>query len=142
MSHEELIGGDVVLIELGADIGLRKASPDLVPVPGIGDVVPQPRREPFQTVLFEGAAGDDVAAVGTSDDEGEDKENQEEADEDRHTEEVECQKAFSVPVSADETGEGDEQDENAEKGHRPPKEVDALVVRLRRQPDPGADYRN
>lgn len=105
-------------------------------------MVPQPRGEPFQPVLFVAAAGDDVAAVGSSDDEGEDKENQEEDDEERHTEEVERQKALLVPVSADEASEGDEQDKNAEKGHRPAEKVDALVVRLRRQPDPGADYGN
>lgn len=32
MCHEELICGNIVLAELGADIGLREASPDLVPV--------------------------------------------------------------------------------------------------------------
>lgn len=142
VSHEELIGGDIVLAELGADIGLSEASPDLVPVSGIGDVVPQPRREPFQPVLLVGAAGDDVAAVGMTDDEGEDEEDEEEADEEPHTEEVEGQKALLVPVSADESGEGDEQDEDAEEGHRPAEEVDALVVRLGRQPDPGGDYGN
>lgn len=138
VSHEELIGSEVVLTELGADIGLSKARLDLVPVSGTGDVVPQPRREPFQPVLLVDTARDGIAAVGTSDDEGEDEEDEEEANEERHTKEVEGEKPLLVPVGADEAGEGDEQDEDAEEGDRPAEEVDALVVRLGRQPDPGA----
>lgn len=142
MGGEELIGGDVILIEFGADVGVGQTGANLGPILGAGDLVTEPVGEAVEAVLAVVATGDGEAAVAAGDDEGEDEEDEEEGDEDGHAEEVEGEEALLVPVGADEAGEGDEEDEDAEEHHRPPELADALVVRLRRQPDPGRDDRD
>ncbi|GMN53132.1 hypothetical protein TIFTF001_022266 [Ficus carica] len=139
---EELIGGDVILIEFGADVGVGQTGANLGPILGAGDLVTEPVGEAVEAVLAVVATGDGEAAVAAGDDEGEDEEDEEEGDEDGHAEEVEGEEALLVPVGADEAREGDEEDEDAEEHHRPPELADALVVRLRRQPDPGRDDRD
>lgn len=142
VSGEELIGVDVILREASTDIGIGQTGPNLGPILGAGDLVAEPVGEAVEAVLLVVAAGDGVAAVAARDDECEDEEDEEKGDQDGHAEEVERQQPLLVPVRANEAGEGNEEDEEAEDHHRPPERVDALVVRLRRQPDSGRDYRD
>ncbi|PON50445.1 hypothetical protein PanWU01x14_223100 [Parasponia andersonii] len=130
MSGEKLIDGNVILIELGANIGVSQTGPNLGPIGGGGDAVAEPIGEAVEAVLLVVAAGDVVAAVAASDDEGEDEEYEEEGYEEGHTEEVEGEEALLVPVGAHEAGERDEEDEDAQDDDRPAEGVDALVVGL------------
>ena len=139
MGGEELIGGDVILIKFGADVGVGQTGANLGPILGADDPVAEPVGEAVEAILAVVAAGDGEAAVVAGDDEGEDEKDEEEGDEDGHAEEVEGEEALLVPVGADEAGEGDEEDEDADDHHRPPELAYALIVRLRRQPDPGRD---
>lgn len=144
MGLEVLVGGEVGLVagQLLAYVGGAEAGADLVPVVGIGDVVAEPGGEAGEAVLVVGAAGDRVGAVGAGDDEGEDEEDEEEDDEDGHAEEVGGEEALAVPVGTHEAGEGDEEDEDPQDNDRPPRQPDALVVLLGRQPDPRSDDRH
>lgn len=108
MSREELISGDVIEVKLWTNVRLSQTGPNLIPVPGVGDVVSEPRWEAVEPVLLVASAGDGVASVGARDDEGEDEEDEEEADEDGHATEVEGEEARAVPVGADEARQGNE----------------------------------
>ncbi|KAF4371459.1 hypothetical protein F8388_001987 [Cannabis sativa] len=140
VSIEELIGGEIILIKFGTDIGISQTRPNFSPIGGAGDSVPEPIGEAVEAVFFVITTGDLVAAVAARDDKGEDEENEEESYEDGHTEEVKGEETLLVPASADEAGEGDEEDEDAEDNHRPPEGVDALVVGLGCKPCTGCDY--
>lgn len=144
MGLEVLVGGEVRLVaaQLLAHVGGAEAGTDLIPVVGFGDVVAEPGGEAGEAVLAVGAAGDGVGAVGAGDDEGEDEEDEEKDDEDGHAEEVGGEEALAVPVGTHEAGEGDEKDEDPQDDDRPPGQPDALVVLLRRQPDPRSDDRH
>lgn len=76
MSSEKLIRGDVILGKLSTNIGIGQTGPNFPPVPGVGDVVPEPGREAVEPILLVPSAGDGVAAVGACDDEGEDEEDE------------------------------------------------------------------
>lgn len=62
--------------------------------------------------------------------------------EDEHGYEVEDQQLRNPPKPSDKTGQRHHQDQNSEDDDRPLQDLDAGVVGLRRQPDPGADHRN
>lgn len=47
-----------------------------------------------------------------------------------------------VPIGANETGKGNEEDEETENDERPARQVEALVVGFCRQPNAGTDYGN
>lgn len=140
MSGEKLIRRDVILGKPTTNVGLRQTGPNLVPVSGVGDVVPEPWREAVEPILPVPSAWDGVPAVRARDHEGEDKDNEEEDNEDGHAEKVQGEEALAVPVGADESGQGDEEDERAEDDHRPPEVVGTLVVGLRGQPDARRNY--
>lgn len=123
-------------------MGFSQTSPNPAPIVVAGDVVPEPGGEAGEAVLAEGGAGDGVRAAVAGDDEGEDEEDEEEDDKDEHGDEVEAEEPLLLPVGADESGEGDEEEGDPDEDERPPEPPDALVVRLRRQPDPGGDDRD
>lgn len=137
-SHEKLISRDIILGKLGADIGLRQTGPNLQPMGGIGDVVLEPVGEAVEAVLPVSPAGNGITAIATSDEESTDEKDEKQGYEDGHTEKIESQKALLVPISTHKAGEGDQQDEDAEQDDGPSEGVDALVVGLRGQPDPGS----
>lgn len=139
MSREELFSGDVILVKVWTNVRLSQTGPNLLPVPGVGDVASEPLWEATELVLLVGSAGDGVGPVRARDDEGEDEEDEEEADEDGHATEVEGEEALAVPVGADEAGEGNEEDEGAEDDDGPAEEVGALAVGLVGEPDAGGD---
>lgn len=131
MGVEELVGGDVILGELKTDIRFSQTGPNFLPTPRTSDAVPQPRGESVKPVLPVPSTGNIVATVGSCNDEGENKDNEEDSDEECHGEEVKCQETLFVPVGTDETGEGDEEDKDADYDNGPPDVGDALVVWLR-----------
>ncbi|CAL5360388.1 unnamed protein product [Camellia sinensis] len=102
-----MVSRDILPIELSTKVRLSETSPNFPPIVRIGDVISEPGRESAEAVLAESTALDRVRAVGTSDDEGEDEDDEEGPDENRHTDEVEGEEAFFVPVGAYEAGEGD-----------------------------------
>jgi len=137
MGIEELISSDVILGELRADIRSSQTGPYLLPTPGTGDVVPQPGGEAVKPVLLVASSGDIIGSIGSGDDECEDENEEEEGDEESHTEEVEGEETLFVPVGTDKTGQGNEEDEDADDDNGPPEVGHALVVGLRCQPNAG-----
>lgn len=130
MSSKELIGGNKFLSQLRTNTSISQTSLDFSPTLVINHMVSKPSRVPIEPVLFITFSGDVITAVRPGDDESEDKQNQEEGNEDGHATEVESKEGFFVTVSADEAGEGDKEDEEAEQDDRPPDEVDTGVVGL------------
>lgn len=107
MSHEKLISSDVILGELSTNIGIRQTSPNLLPISGIGDVVPEPVGEAVELVLLVSPAGHGITAITSSDDEGKDEKDEEEDYENGHTEEIKGKKALLVPISTHKACKGD-----------------------------------
>ena len=128
MRAEELVSSNVILGELNADIRISQTRPNLLPTPGTGDMVPQPRREPFKPVLLVGSSGGIVTAIGSRNYEREDKDNKEDSDEECHKEEVNSQETLLVPVCTHEASKSNKEDEDSEDHNGPPEVLDALVV--------------
>lgn len=142
MSRKELISGDKLLGKLRTSIGISKTSPNLVPILGIHHVVSKPTGKLVKPVLLVRSSGDIVAAVRPGYDKGKDEDDEKEHYQNGHNAEVEGQESLLVPVSSDEAAEGDQEDKDPEEDHRPPEEMDALVVRLGCKPDSGGYYGN
>lgn len=139
MRVEEIGGGEVLGGELGAGTGLGQTGPNPGPIIVAGDVVAGPGGEAGEAVLVEGHAGDGVGAGVAGDDEGEDEEDEEEDDEHEHADQVEPQEALLLPVGPHEARQGHQEEGDADEDEGPPEPPDALVVGLRRQPDPRRD---
>ncbi|KAK8503113.1 hypothetical protein V6N13_025872 [Hibiscus sabdariffa] len=137
MRSKELIGGDKLLSQLGTDIGVRQASPDLIPALGVNNVASKPTGVPIEPILLETTSRHGVAPVRSRDNEGKDEQDEEETNEDGHAAKVQGQQGFLVPVGTDKAGKGDKEDEETKEKDRPPEKVDAAVVRLLGEPDTG-----
>lgn len=140
VSRKELISSDVILSKIRTSIRISQTDPYLQPIPGISNVISKPLGKLIKPVLPVGPTGHGVASVRLGHGESEDKHHKQKNYEGGHTEEVESKKALFVEVSADEAGEGDEEDEDAEDEDRPPEQVDALIVGLGGQPYAGGHY--
>lgn len=112
----ELLDGVAKVLdrEIGADLGIDEAAPDLVPVLGAGDPVLQPVGVVAEAVLLVAPSGEDLAGALVGDDEGEDGEAEEEEDEEEHDEEVDPEEPGDAAAGADDSGDGDDHEEDAE----------------------------
>lgn len=130
MRVEELISRDEILNEANAEMGMSQAGLYLVPTGRISDMVSEPGGEAIKPRLLKPSTRNMVGSIGTSNDECKDKNKEEKSDEDGHTEEVKGQEALFVPITTNEAGERNEEDEDAEDEDVPPEVEDALVVCL------------
>lgn len=130
MSHEKLISSDVILVEFSTNIGISQTSPNLLPIFGIGDVVPEPLGVAVELVLLVSPTGHGITTIMSSDDEGKDEKDEEEDYENGHTEEIKGKKAPPAPISTHKACEGDKKNEHTQQDNRPSEVVDALVVGL------------
>lgn len=141
MSSKEIGSRNKLMSKLSTNLGSSQTRPYLPPILIPSDMISQPRRETLQPVLLEPhtAPSDGVRAVRARDHEGEDEDHEQQHDEDEHGDEVDGEEAFLLPVGADESGGGDEEEGEAEEDERPAEPLEALVVRPRRQPHAGCD---
>jgi hypothetical protein len=89
-SHEELVSSDIILSHLGTNISLSKTRPNLVPILGINDMIPQPSRESLKPILSITPPWHIIATIGARDHKGEDQKDQEKSYENGHAAEIEC----------------------------------------------------
>jgi len=134
MSNEEITSSDILRAKSGTEIRLSQTGPNLRPVLIISDMVPEPDREAVEAVLLVHTVRDPVGAIRPGHNEGEDEDNEEEADEECHTAEVECKERLLVQVGTEKAKQGDDEERKAQDDDGPSEHVDTLVVRLRGEP--------
>lgn len=140
----ELVDGviKILLVKIGADLAINETALDFFPVLAVVNPILEPIGVIAELVLLVALAGDGVAGAFVGDDEGEDSEGEEDDDEKEHDEEVEPEEPGDAAAGADEAGEGDDHQENAEDDHRLLQKLLADAVALPAQPDSGAEDRN
>lgn len=89
-SREELVSSDIILSQLGTNISLSKTRPNLVPILGINDMIPQPRGKSLKPILSIASPRHIIATIGARDHKSEDQKDQQKSYENCHAAEIEC----------------------------------------------------
>ena len=90
VSREELVSSDIILSQLGTNISLRKTRPNLVPILGINDMIPQPRGKSLKPILSITSPRHIIATISARDHKSEDQKDQQKPYENCHAAEIEC----------------------------------------------------
>lgn len=133
---------EILVPKRRADLAINKATLDLIPVLGAVDPLLQPVRIVPKPVLLVPFLGKHFAGAFVGDGEGEDGESEQDDDEEEHDEEVDPEEPRDSAAGADEAGERDQHEENAENDDGLVQKLLALGAALLAQPHSGYDDRD
>lgn len=132
----------MLISELRANLAINQAAPDLIPILSAIHSLLQPVRVITQSVLFITSSGHNFTRPFVRHNESEDCEAKEEHNQQEHYHQVQPKQPRDSTTRANQTGQGDDHQEDAENDDGFVEKLLTFRHPLIRQPDSGPENRN